>query len=536
MQRALAQASARAAAKNPALAGLARSEQDLSRQLNDATRDLGNLLALPPDKRDAKSVEGAQAKLAKLRADHAAAQTALTAKFPTYAKLVDPPPVDAGEIRSLLGDDEALLSFYIGERVSFVWAIAKDRPLSFRALPITSGELDAKVAKLREALEPDAATVKDVPAFDVPLAYSLYATLLAPVEDVWRPAKSLIVATNGSLGFLPLGLLPTAPTAQPDPDPAIPFAEYRNVPWLARDHAITAIPSVSTLKALRTTKPGDAQRQKLIGFGDPYFNEREADEAAKEAAAALEPPVDPNPPSDPFLGEEPPGPPVGVRRGPTTSDFSEALANLPRLPDTAEELRAIAAALGVDPRASLRLGKDANEQVVKTTNLSPFRIVAFATHGLMADDIEGLDQPALALTAPKVADIQGDGLLTSEDILALKLNADWVVLSACNTAAGSGAGAEAASGLGRAFFYAGARALIVTNWSVQSTSASALIADIFRRQGADPQLSRAEALRQAMMGLVDGPGFVDGSGKTLFSYAHPLFWAPYTVIGEGGGR
>ena len=309
------------------------------------------------------------------------------------------------------------------------------------------------------------------------------------------------------------------------------------MPWLARDHAITAIPSVSTLKALRTTKPGDAQRQKLIGFGDPYFNEREADEAAKEAAAALEPPVDPNPPSDPFLGEEPPGPPVGVRRGPTTSDFSEALANLPRLPDTAEELRAIAAALGVDPRASLRLGKDANEQVVKTTNLSPFRIVAFATHGLMADDIEGLDQPALALTAPKVADIQGDGLLTSEDILALKLNADWVVLSACNTAAGSGAGAEAASGLGRAFFYAGARALIVTNWSVQSTSASALIADIFRRQGADPQLSRAEALRQAMMGLVDGPGFVDGCGQDAVQLRPPAILArPTRSIGEGGGR
>jgi CHAT domain-containing protein len=111
-----------------------------------------------------------------------------------------------------------------------------------------------------------------------------------------------------------------------------------------------------------------------------------------------------------------------------------------------------------------------------------------------------------------------------------------VVLSACNTAAGSGAGAEAASGLGRAFFYAGARALIVTNWSVQSTSASALIADIFHRQGADPGLSRAEALRQAMMGLVDGPGFVDASGATLFSYAHPLFWAPYTIIGEGGGH
>jgi CHAT domain-containing protein len=91
-----------------------------------------------------------------------------------------------------------------------------------------------------------------------------------------------------------------------------------------------------------------------------------------------------------------------------------------------------------------------------------------------------------------------------EKILALKLDADWVVLSACNTAAG--AGAEAASGLGSAFFYACSRALLVTNWSVQSTPARELITDIFRRQSADPTLSRGEALRQAMMALLDGIG------------------------------
>jgi CHAT domain-containing protein len=121
-----------------------------------------------------------------------------------------------------------------------------------------------------------------------------------------------------------------------------------------------------------------------------------------------------------------------------------------------------------------------------------------------------------------------------EKILALKLDADWVVLSACNTAAGAGAGAEAASGLGRAFFYAGTRALLVTNWSVESASARELTTDIFRRQAADPALTRAEALRQSMMALLDGPGAVDGTGKTLFTYAHPLFWAPYSVIGDGG--
>ena len=100
-----------------------------------------------------------------------------------------------------------------------------------------------------------------------------------------------------------------------------------------------------------------------------------------------------------------------------------------------------------------------------------------------------------------------------EKILALKLDADWVVLSACNTAAGAGAGAEAASGLGQAFFYAGTRTILVTNWSVHSASARVLVSDLFRRQAADPQLSRAEALRQAMMALLDGSGFVDDKAR-----------------------
>jgi CHAT domain-containing protein len=110
-----------------------------------------------------------------------------------------------------------------------------------------------------------------------------------------------------------------------------------------------------------------------------------------------------------------------------------------------------------------------------------------------------------------------------------------VVCRQCNTAAGAWAGAEAASGLGSAFFYAGTRALLVTNWSVHSASARELITDVFRRQGAAPGLSRGEALRQAMMTLLDGPGTLDGSGNTFFTYAHPLFWAPYSVIGDASG-
>jgi CHAT domain-containing protein len=170
---------------------------------------------------------------------------------------------------------------------------------------------------------------------------------------------------------------------------------------------------------------------------------------------------------------------------------------------------------------------------LRKVDLAKYRVVMFATHGLVPGDLKGLTQPALALSAPEVAADGGSGLLTAERILSLKLDADWVVLSACNTAAAAGAGAEAVSGLGRAFFYAGTRALLVSNWPVETTSARALTTDLFRRQAAEPSLSRAEALRRAMVALFEGPGFVDG-GKTLFSYGHPIFWAPFSLVGDAG--
>ena len=137
---------------------------------------------------------------------------------------------------------------------------------------------------------------------------------------------------------------------------------------------------------------------------------------------------------------------------------------------------------------------------------------------------------------PDVAGVDGDGLLQMDEILALRLDADWIVLSACNTASGHGAGSEAISGLGRAFFYAGARALLVSNWSVETTSARALITELFRRQTGRTGVGRAKALQQTMNALIDRGEFVDANtGKVVFSYAHPIFWAPFTLIGDGGG-
>jgi CHAT domain-containing protein len=529
VQRALQASSARSAANNPELAKLVRASQDGEKQIGAAVATLNNLLTLAPSERDEKLLRATQAEIDALQATRVQTLKEIARKFPDYGDLINPPPPNAADLQKYLADDEAMLSFYFGRFDSFVWVVRKDNPVQFARIKMSIGDLNDKVNRLREALEPKAAMISDIPPFDIKLASELYDNLLKPVESGWKPAKSLIVVTNGALGLLPLSLLPTAPAEiATDDDPL--FSSYRKVPWLARTHAVTMVPSASALETLRKLPPGKASRKDLIGFGDPYFSKEQADEAAAKNNAN-------DKPVQLASASTTRGGPLKRRSSPQLEGADNAeLSMLPRLPDTADELKSIALALQADPSKVLNLGKDANENAVKTMDLSGFKIVAFATHGLVPGELDGLTQPALALSAPSLSGSEGDGLLTMEEILSLKLDADWVVLSACNTGAGAGAGAEAASGLGRAFFYAGTRALLVTNWSVHSQSAKDLVTDLFKRQADDPKLTRGEALRQAMMALMDGKGFTDASGNTEFAYAHPLFWAPYTIIGDGGRR
>jgi len=307
------------------------------------------------------------------------------------------------------------------------------------------------------------------------------------------------------------------------------FAGYREVPWLIRRATITRVPSVGSFVTLRTMLPGDPLRRPFAGFGDPYFN------PVQMKMANAEKPKGP-------AGLASRGGGLTIRGVRVTSlgsldsgqTVSAQIGSLNRLPDTAEEIRGLAETVDANSSEDIFLGERASERQVKSMNLADRRIIAFASHGLMAGDLDGLDQPAIALTAPTVTGDDEDGLLTMAEILKLKLNADWVILSACNTGGAQGDGAEAVSGLGRAFFYAGSRSLLVTMWPVETTSARKLTTGIFRYQKEDPTLSRSKGLRKSALDLLDHQVIRDeATGKTVAAYSHPFFWAPFIIVGEG---
>jgi CHAT domain-containing protein len=182
----------------------------------------------------------------------------------------------------------------------------------------------------------------------------------------------------------------------------------------------------------------------------------------------------------------------------------------------------LARAAGANPD-TVWLGEQATETRVKSQDLSQYRMLAFATHAVMAGEMNGLAQPGLIFTPPSQATAKDDGYLTAGEIATLKLNADWVLLSACNTAAPDGTpGAEGFSGLAKAFFYAGARSLMVSHWSVESVATVALSTGTLQAYASKPGLGKAAALREAMLTVMRTP-----------SFSHPLYWAPFVLVGEG---
>ena len=502
----------RLAAGTDRLAQLVRRDQDLADEAEKLDKAIVAAVSKERAKRDVAAEQRSRDRLAAIAAERANLQKTFAGEFPDYAALSNPLPLKAAEMQALLSDNEAMVLFAVAEKESYVFAMTRER-VEWRSIPLGADALSQKIAVFRRGLDIGKASDASGKSglFDLALAHELYGTLLAPVDALIKDKPSLLVVASGALTALPFHLLVTEKPAVAIPDK---FDGYRDAAWLLKRQAVSVLPSAASLKALRVFARKEQSTKPMTGFGDPLFNPSQA--GGDKRAAAIK----------------------SAARGVTNAAYTDfwqgagvdraRLADaLAQLPDTADELNAVAKDLGV-AASDIHLGEDASETTLKRLPLADYGIVYFATHGLVAGDVKGLAEPSLALSIPKQPSELDDGLLTASEVAQLKLNADWVVLSACNTIAGDKPGAEALSGLARSFFYAGARALLVSHWAVNSEAATRLSISTFDRLKADPKIGRAEALRQAMLAYLN-----DASSPRD---AYPAFWAPFALIGEGAAR
>lgn len=528
VQVALSSSIARTAAIDPALAELVRKGQDIELQINVLQSMITSVMETTSEEQSKKKMETLNNNLEELIGARNVILDEIKKRFPKYGELVNPSPATIPIAKGALYPGEVLILIYTSDTHTYVWAIPYKGEGSFAVVAMSQKNIEDIVAQLRHVLAPNPRTLNDIPAFNPSLAYGLYEKLLQPVEDLWKDASNLLIVAGEPLSQLPFSVLITQPAPLPEEKREL-FGNYRNLSWLVRKASITVLPSVSSLVTLRALPMTPSARKAFLGFGDPIFNQSQIDETeiSKKDKKAVSTEM------------------VSV----TTRSIrsiekklldsivvnSVRLEQLDRLPDTREEIKTVAITLGADIQKDVFLGKEASEQRVKTINLSDRKVISFATHALVPGDLDGLDQPALALSSPSVTGEQEDGVLTVGEILTLKLNADWIVLSGCNTGAAEGSGAEAISGLGGAFFYAGTRSLLVSMWPVETTSARRLVTGIFENQKNNPGLSRASALQKSILDMIDKGNLVDErTGKIAASYAHPFFWAPFIIVGDPG--
>jgi CHAT domain-containing protein len=388
------------------------------------------------------------------------------------------------------------------ENATYVWAVGGDGVNASARVNVTRAQLEQRVHAIRLTLDFAVMGTRITP-FDTVDSNTLYQMLLAPVAASLQGKKHLIVAAGGVLGQIPFGVLLTQPFDKVNAD----------APWLIKQFAVTHVPSLSAWLAVKRFAKTNSAAEAFIAWGDPKFGiaaKVASDDATGTRHVALKRSVRS----------------ASIEIEPTRSALR--YSDIPALPETRDELLSIASALHADPKHDLHLGERATKLSVLQSStdgeLQRKKVVAFATHGLMAGDLPHLSQPALALAGTgNEAKEPLSALLTLDEVLNLKLNADWVILSACNTAAADGRADEALSGLARGFFYAGSRSLLVTHWSVESESAKQITTKTMDYYTAHPTERKAESLRQAMLTVMGNP-----------QYAHPAYWAPYALTGEGG--
>jgi CHAT domain-containing protein/Tfp pilus assembly protein PilF len=475
------QAGIRNAVASPDIAALIRERQDAIDAWRGADAQRSKLIALPLSQRSSDTERAATDEIKRLAADIERLDNQIAREYPRFAELAAPRPLPLGAARAKLNAGEMLISVVIGTNSAFLFAVGQSGA-ELKRLETDSDRLNRDVDALREMLDPQRNT--EMKSFDVSQAHALYQRTLGRASQIGE-VNSILFVPDGAFLSLPIGVLVQADAAA--------GADYSSVSWLVRKYVLTVLPSVSMIATIGSPTSHRADRRPFVGIGNPLLE-------GSDPKAAL-----------PSL--------KSLFRGPFAD--VDAVRLLPPLPETARELEELARYRRASAE-DLFLGNRATETIVKGADLARYRLVAFATHGLLAGDVRGLVEPALVLTPPAKASTADDGLLTASEIARLKLDADWVVLSACNTASGDRSGTEGLSGIAKAFIYAGSRALLVSHWKVVSESALKSTTGIFAAMDADASANKAEALQRSQIAAIK-----DGTGRS-----HPLYWAPFVLVGD----
>lgn len=458
----------------------------------------------------------------KVESEREQLETEIRRKHPQYAEIQYPTPLSLEAIQGLLDERTVLLEYALGHEASFLFAVSQDDFLVAR-LPSASTISDS-VTKLRQAIS--LKPTSDLSAY-VTQASELYKTLIRPASKLLERKKELIIVPDGILHYLPFEVLLSSGGMKARRTPR------RQLPYLVRDYAISYVPSASVLASLR--RPLE-RPPTLVGcvVGRGFASQREATPPPQKMFLAYADPV--------YDQREPEATsPIGLV---VRSVFGEGTPwKLRRLQYSRQEVQRIAA-LYPKGEVDLHLGQDATEEHVKTEGrLSHYRFIHFAAHGLLNENKPPYSGIVLTLpqkkdSRPKTQDRQTqqhrqvplmnnkprtkdpveDGLLQVYEIFNLKLNADLVVLSACETGLGKEVKGEGLIGLTRAFLYAGTPLVVVSLWKVEDRSTAELMTQFYRHLK-DGQRSKADALRQAQLELIRAG-------------AHPYFWAPFVLVGQ----
>ena len=469
----IAQAAARLSesARDPRAAEAIRRRQDASRALAELYRARDEARAAAAEGRAAPGDADIDGRIAEAQRSLAEADTVLQAAAPNYGQLTQS-VVSARDAMAALGPQEGLATIALTDAGGWT-LLLHDGRIDVGRITASTPAVAAMVTRIREGVEAGNASVP----FDLDAAHRLHAALFAGVTPALEDVRTLTVAPAGPLLALPFALLVTQPAAAGD---------YAGASWMGERFALAHVPAPANFIALRRAAAGRRAPRPWIGFGD--FR----------------------PPSD-----------AQIARAFANPACARGFRQLRALPGTRLELAAAAQIMGARPNEMVLAGAFTAD-AVRHAALAEFRVVHFATHGLLPTDLSCLDEPAVLASVPPGAPDARAALLSASQLLELKMEADAVILSACNSGGGDGAGGESLSGLARAVFYAGARALLITHWYVDDIAAARLVATTLRNVEAGAGL--AEALRAAQTEM----------RTRIPEWRHPAYWAAFAVIGVGG--